>query len=50
MHVAEDKQPETTTLTELVTLAKRECPPIGSVEIEQTIEGVGTTRVKVSKG
>lgn len=34
---------------QFVKLAVESCPAGGSLEIEQSIEGVGTTRVKITK-
>ncbi len=33
----------------LVALALKSCPAGGTIELEQSLEGVGTTRVKLMK-
>lgn len=42
-----DMQP--TMHERLVALALKACPAGGTIELESTLEGVGTTRVKLTK-
>lgn len=48
-HLKFDVDMQPTAHEQLVALALKACPAGGTIELEQSLEGVGATRVKLTK-